>query len=114
MEKVDYKQYLGKTVQVVIDRPIDSLHPKFKFRYEINYGYILNTKAEDNEEIDVYVLDEVVPLKTAKVKIIAIIQRQDDIESKLVGITKNQNYTDAEILNKVNFVEKYFKSKLIR
>ena len=48
--------FLGQKVNVVIDRPLGSKHPKHGFIYEVNYGYIPNTKSSDGEEQDVYVL----------------------------------------------------------
>ena len=85
--KSRYLKFANKIVNVTIDRPLGSKHPKFGWIYPINYGYIPNTKAEDNLEIDVYVIDNKKPLKEAKVKIIGIVYRKDDIESKLIGVT---------------------------
>ncbi len=38
------KKYLGEKVKVKIDRPIGSKHPTHGFLYEVNYGFISNTK----------------------------------------------------------------------
>lgn len=46
------KEYLGKFIKVVIDRPIGSKHPKYDLIYPINYGYVPNTISGDNEEIE--------------------------------------------------------------
>ena len=43
------KDFLGKKVEVVIDRPLGSKHPKHGFTYEVNYGYIPDTKSPDGE-----------------------------------------------------------------
>ncbi|MEI7480142.1 MAG: inorganic diphosphatase, partial [bacterium] len=56
-----YSQYLGKAVQVIMDRPLGSNHPKHGFRYEVNYGFVPDTKAPDGEEIDAYVLGVDIP-----------------------------------------------------
>lgn len=45
-------KYLGTTVDVEIDRPIGSRHPKYDFFYPVNYGYVPNTKAGDGKAID--------------------------------------------------------------
>ena len=51
------KSYLGKTVDIKIDRPIGSTHPKHpNLTYPINYGYIPNALGGDGEELDVYLL----------------------------------------------------------
>ncbi|MBQ7307271.1 MAG: inorganic diphosphatase [Clostridia bacterium] len=113
---VDLLNYLGKDVFVKIDRPIGSRHPKFEdIYYTINYGFIPNTVSGDGEEIDVYVLDFDKPLENCIVRVIGIINRLDDNENKLVGVVNTKAiYTDEEIMQKVDFVEKWFKSKLVR
>ena len=49
---VHAKDYLNKNVQVVMDRPLGSKHPKHGFEYLTNYGYIPNTVSGDGEELD--------------------------------------------------------------
>ena len=36
---MDNKKYLEKTLEVKIDRPFGSKHPKHGFIYPVNYGY---------------------------------------------------------------------------
>lgn len=111
----DYsKQYLGKEVDVVIDRPIDSKHPEYKFKYALNYGYLPNTKAPDGEEIDAYIIDLSQPVEKCTGKCFAIIRRVDDEDDKLVVATKDKKYTDQEIITLTNFQEQFFKIKIIR
>lgn len=102
---------LGKEVKVFIDRPIG--FNKEGITYTQNYGYIKELKAPDGEYQDAYVLGEDRPLKSFKGKVIAIINRLNDIEDKLIVCDKNSNYTKEEIRQMVNFQEKYFKSKII-
>ena len=52
------KDYIGKIVDVVMDRPLGTKHPKHGFIYEVNYGYIPNTISGDGEELDAYVLGQ--------------------------------------------------------
>ena len=49
-------EYLNKTLEIKIDRPMGSKHPKHGFIYPINYGYVPNTVSGDGEELDAYVL----------------------------------------------------------
>ena len=112
---IDAKTYLGKTVKVVIDRPLDSLHPKFGFRYPINYGYIKSTRSRDGEELDAYVLGAKIPLKEFEGKCIAVIHRLDDDEDKLVVVpAERANLSDEAIVRDTQFQEKFFKSEIIR
>jgi len=47
-------------------------------------------------------------------KVIAVVNRKDDIEDKLIVCEKNKNYTNEEINNLINFQEQYFKHKIVR
>jgi len=110
-----YSQYLGKAVQVRMDRPLGSNHPKHGFRYEVNYGYIPETKAPDGEEIDAYVLGVDIPLEKFSGKCIAIVHRFDDDDDKLVVVPQNcESMTDEEIVKLTLFQEKYFKTIIVR
>lgn len=106
-----YEGLLGKTVDVIIDRPIGSSHPKHKdIVYAVNYGFIPNVYGGDDEEIDVYVLDENEPIENCRAKIIGIIYRFDDVENKLVATVTNKKFTKEQIKAATNFQEKYFKT----
>lgn len=100
---------LNKIVEVVVDRPIHSVHPKEKdIIYELNYGYIPNTiSSVDGEEIDAYILDVDTPIKRYTGRVIAILHRIGD-EDKL--IVSNKRFSQEEIYQKTYFQEKYFKS----
>jgi len=76
--------FIGQKVNVVIDRPLGSKHPKHDFTYEVNYGYIPNTKSADGEELDVYVLGVDTPITETKGVCIAVIRRTDDDDDKLI------------------------------
>lgn len=108
------EKYLGKEVEVVMDRPLGSNHPKHGFTYEVNYGYIPGTKAPDGEEIDAYVLGTDKPLEKFTGKVIAIVHRLDDDDDKLVVVPAGRGFTDEEILKQTNFQEKFFKPTIIR
>lgn len=42
--------------KIVIDRPKDSVHPRYpQIVYELDYGYLDGTKSSDNESIDVWI-----------------------------------------------------------
>jgi inorganic pyrophosphatase len=108
------KQFLGQTVQVVMDRPFGSSHPRHGFPYSVNYGYIPDTLAADGEELDAYFLGVDIPLETAEGICIAILHRLDDDDDKLIVVPPNTTLTDAEIRESTAFVESYFTSEIIR
>ena len=91
------KDYLNKTVEVKMDRPMGSKHPKKGFIYPVNYGYIPNTVSGDGEELDAYVLGVHEPLDTFTGKVIAIIHRLNDDDDKLVVVPDGKMYSDEQI-----------------
>lgn len=105
--------YLGKPVFVLIDRPLGSLHPEHGFVYEVNYGYVPDTPAPDGEPLDVYVLGPDVPLKEFSGMCIAVIEREDDLESKLVIALEGQIFSQSEIKSLTSFQERYFKTSVV-
>ena len=108
------KEYLGKIVNVKMDRPMGSRHPKHGFVYPVNYGYVPNTISGDGEELDAYVLGVFEPLDTFKGKVIAIIHRLNDNDDKLVVVPKNKNYSDEQIKALTEFQEQWLKSEILR
>ena len=104
---------IGKIVKVTVDRPLGSYHPKHKdIYYPINYGYIEGIIAPDGEEQDAYILGVNKPVKEFVGKIIAIIHRFDDVEEKWVVVPEDVSFTKEEIMQQVEFQEKYFKSEI--
>ena len=108
------KEYLGKIVNVKMDRPMGSKHPKHGFIYPVNYGYIPKTVSGDGEELDAYVLGVFEPLTIFKGKVIAIIHRINDNDDKLVVVPKNKNYTNEQIRALTEFQEQWFESEILR
>ncbi len=114
MKKTNAKDYLGKDIEIIIDRPLGSRHPKHGFMYNINYGYVPNTISGDGEELDAYLLGEFEPVKKATGKVIAIIRRTNDDDDKLIVSKEGVNYSDDAIRALTEFQEKYFESIIIR
>ena len=106
--------YIGKIIDVKIDRAFGTMHPKHGFMYPLNYGYIPNTISGDGEELDCYVLGVFEPIKEFKGKCIAIIHRTNDNDDKLVVVPENKNYSDDAINALVEFQEQYFEHIIIR
>ena len=87
MNNIDF---LDKTLEIKIDRPLGSKHPKHGFIYPVNYGYIPNTISGDGEELDAYVLGAYEQLETFTGKCIAIIHRANDNDDKLVIVPESK------------------------
>ena len=106
--------FLNKVINVKIDRPMGSKHPKHGFIYPVNYGYVPNTISDDGEELDCYVLGIYEPLETFTGKCIAIIHRTNDNDDKLIVVPENKTFTDDGIRALTAFQERFFESEIIR
>lgn len=107
--------YLGKTVLVKIDRPLNSKHPKYDWKYQLNYGFIPDTLSPDDEELDAYVIGVDEPVETFTGTCIAIIHRINDNDDKLVVVSdEKKSLTDEEIRSLTYFQEQFFESKILR
>lgn len=111
LRKAMVYSFLGKTVEIEIDRPIGTVHPKHDdIIYPINYGYIPGVLGGDGEELDVYVLGESEPVNKCLVRIIGIVHRRNDVEDKLVGAVNDMTYSAEEIASAVRFQEQFYDS----
>lgn len=108
------KEYIGKIVNVKIDRKLGSKHPKHGFIYPLNYGFIPNTISGDGEELDAYILGTFEPVDNFQGRCIAIIHRTNDNDDKLIVVPDGKEYTDEQIEALVEFQERFFKHVIIR
>lgn len=106
--------FLGKTVDLVIDRPLGSKHPKHDFVYPVNYGFVPGTESPDGEELDAYVLGVDQPLQTFRGVCIAVIHRTNDQDDKLIVVPEEMEISDEEIRHATHFQEQYFQSEILR
>ena len=106
---------MGKTVNIIIDRPIGYVHftKGIRLDYTINYGYLPGITGGDGEEQDVYVLGVEEPLEAFTGRIIAAVLRADDNEDKLVAAPEGVTFSKEEIEEAIHFVEKYFDSEVV-
>ncbi len=105
--------FLGQIVEIKIDRPLGSAHPKHPdLIYPVNYGFIPGVLGGDGEELDVYLLGVDKPVSKYSAQIIAIVHRLDDEEDKLVGAPVGTHFTKTEIEKSVAFQERYFKTEV--
>lgn len=106
----DVSDYLGKTMTMVVDRPIGHVHKGIV--YPVNYGYIPGLVGGDGEEQDVYLLGVGVPVGEFTGRIIGIVRRLDDVEDKLVMAPEGARIFQHEIRRQVHFQEQYFQYKV--
>ncbi len=109
----EYKSLIGKAVQVTMDRPIGTAHPKHPdIAYPINYGYVDGLLGGDGEEQDVYVLGVDEPISHFDGIIIGVVHRFNDDECKWVA-SDGTRYTAQEIEKIVYFQEQFYNGTII-
>jgi inorganic pyrophosphatase len=104
---------LNQHVTAKIDRPMGSRHPTHHFLYPLNYGYIPGTLSGDGEEIDAYILGVFEPINEFNGICIAVIQRQDEDDDKLIIVPEGVFYSSEQIKALTEFQERFFKSRIV-
>lgn len=69
--------------------------------------------APDGEEQDVYILGINEPVGRFTGKIVAIVQRKDDIEEKWVVVPDEMIFSKDEIRQQIHFQKQYFDSEIV-
>ena len=111
--KPDYSHIIGRTVSCRIDRPSGTAHPRIKaLVYPVNYGYIEGIIAGDGAEQDVYILGVDEPLEEFTGRIIAVYHRLNDNEDKWIAAPEGMTFTQDEIMQKIDFQERFFDGEL--
>lgn len=113
LRKPESYNYIGKMVNIKIERPMGTKHPNFNMIYPVNYGYMPNTISGDGEELDAYLIGVFKPVKEYTGKCIAVIHRLKEDDDKLIIIPKEKSYTKEQIEALTEFQEKYFESEII-
>ena len=108
------QSFLGKIVEVKIDRPLGSKHPKHGFTYEVNYGFVEGVEAPDGEELDAYYLGINEAVDKTRGVCIAIAHRKDNDDDKLIVVPQGIVMTDEEIMVAINFQEQWFDTVIVR
>ena len=106
--------FLGKTVDIVVDRPLGHVHKSgaYSIVYPLNYGYIPGVIGGDGEEIDVYLLGISEPVAEYTAKIIAIVHRKNDEEDKLVAAPCDKTFSKEDVEKAVAFQEQFFETEI--
>ena len=106
--------FIGRVVEVEIDRPLGSPHPDFDLAYPVNYGFLPGVAAPDGEDLDAYVLGVSEPMARFTGRCIAVVHRLDDDDDKLVIVPDGVELSDAEVRDLTDFQEQYFNSTILR
>lgn len=113
--KPDLTPYLGRRVRVVVDGPLGSAHPRFPdLMYPVNYDELPGTLSGDGQPIDAYLLGWPEPVAEAEGVVIAVLERLNDAEDKLVVARQGESWSDEGITEAVAFQERFFEVRLRR
>ena len=113
MEYLLGKEILGKEVTVTVDRPYGSFHPLYPdLEYPLNYGYVEEVLSGDGEYQDAYIYGPEEPVDRYTGRVIAVIYRRNDNETKWV-VTKETAWTRDDIVQAVAFQEQYFDPRFV-
>ena len=96
-------QFVGETVTIKIDRPLGSRHPDLP-----------GVPAPDGEDLDAYLLGVFEPVDEFTGVCIAVVHRFDDPDDKIVIAPEGVDYTDDQIMALTEFIERWYKSEVIR
>lgn len=95
---------------IVIDRPKNSVHPRFEdMIYPVDYGYLTETMSSDGSEIDVFIGSNSVK-KINSIAVSTDILKRDCEVKLLIGCTDEE---EQEIMHMLNVTENQ-KAILIR
>ena len=89
----------------VIDRPKDSVHPRFpNIKYKVDYGYIENTSSMDGGGIDVWLVSLADKQVNAIICTVDLMKRDSEIKL-LIGCTEEEINTVYEFHNDSEFMK---------
>ena len=107
-------EYLGKEVNVIVDRQLGSKDAVADYTYEVNLGFVPNSVALNGDEIEAYVLGVSKPVDGFQGQCAAVMHRLDKSGDILVVSPSHLVLSDEEIQTLTAFREKDFKSEIIR
>ena len=107
-------EYLGKEVNVIVDRQLGSKDAVSDYTYEVNFGFVPNTVALNGDEIEAYVLGVKDPIDGFKGQCGAVLHRIDNSGDKLVVWPSDMTFSDEEIKALTEFQEKESDIEIIR
>lgn len=111
LPRPEIRDFFGKTVHIVVDRPVGYDHRGI--RYPVNYGYLPGVFAGDGEEQDAYILGVSRPLAEFEGVVIGAAIRRDDVEDKLIVAPAGMTFSEETIAGMLRFQEQYFDTQIL-
>lgn len=114
MEYLLGREWLGKTVTVIIDHPYGSFHPHIAdLTYPVNTGYVEELFQKNDEFQDAYVIGPKEPLDTFKGVVSGIIYHKDDHRSYFIVTRVAENIDENEIIQAVGFEQQFYETRIL-
>ena len=107
-------EYLGKEVNVIVDRQLGSKDAVSDYIYGVNFGFVPNSFALNGDEIEAYVLGVKDSIDGFKGQCGAVLHRIDNSGDKLVVWPSDMTFSNEEILTLTAFQEKESDFEIIR
>ena len=114
MEYLMQKEWLGRTVTVIIDRPYGSFHPHLPdVLYPVNFGYIRELADGAGQFQDAYVIGPKEPAETFTGIVAGILYRREDDVSRWIVTRPGETVSHESIISLIGFEEQYYDCRII-
>lgn len=114
MEYLLQKEWLGRTVTVITDRPYGSFHPHLPdVLYPVNYGYVKELAMSEGLFQDAYIIGPQEPVEEFTGIVAGIVYRKDDEVSRWIVTPAAAVYWHASIISLIGFEEQYYDCRIL-
>ena len=108
------KQFIGRRVKVIVDRPLGSTDPECGYIYPINCGRVPDESANADSKLDAFILGLCEPINTFEGDCIAIIEKQGEHIGQLIIVPSGAALSDEAIRESFRFHDSFVDSRIIR
>lgn len=114
MEYLMQKEWLGKTVTVIVDRPYGSFHPHLPdVLYPVNFGYIRELAGREGIFQDAYVIGPEEPVEHFRGIVAGILYRREDDVSRWIVAGAAEMIDRERVISLIGFEEQYYDCRII-
>ena len=114
MEYLLQREWLGKTVTVVTDRPYGSFHPSLPdVLYPVNYGYVKELAVSKGEFQDAYIIGPEEPVEEFTGILSGIVYHLEDTVSRWIVTGPLKKISREEIISLIGFEEQYHDCRIV-
>lgn len=112
-ERAEMASPLGRAVTVTVDHRLGTRHPERReLVYELNYGYVQDVLAADNEWQDAYVYGVTEPVECFEGEVVAVVHRLNDPKDQWVVADRGARPGREAVMRAVRFQERFFETRV--